>query len=119
MVAVTGYYHCRKSSTVNVWRLGARNAGIIPVQEVVSRSLLYLWYNIQNMWRLGARNAGIIPVQEVVSQSLLYVWYNIQNMWRLGARNAGIIPVQEVVGLSSTCGTIYRICGGWVPGMRG
>ncbi len=71
------------------------------------------------MWGLCARNAGIIPVQEVVSRSLLYVWYNIQNMWRLGARNAGIIPVQEVAGLSSTCDTIYRICGCLGARMRG
>ncbi len=77
-------------------------------------SLVFVWYNIQNIWRLCVRNAGIIPVQEVAA--LCVVQYT---EYECGARNARRIPVQEVAALSSTCGTIYRICGGWVPGMRG
>jgi hypothetical protein len=59
----------------NIYECGARNAGIIPVQEVASLFSTYV-----TIYRYVARNARIIPVQEVSSQSLLYVWYNIQNM---------------------------------------
>ncbi len=101
----------------NMWRLGARNAEKIPVQEVAGLSstcgTIY-----SRVYVACARNAGIIPVQEVAGlSSTCGTIYS--RVYVACARNAGIIPVQEVAGLSSTCGTIYRICGGCVPGMRG
>jgi hypothetical protein len=74
-------------------------------------------YNIQNI-NCGAMNVGENSCPGS-GCSLVFVWYNIQNIWRLCARNAEIIPVEKVAGLSSTCCTIYRICGGWLPGIRG
>jgi hypothetical protein len=57
-----------------MWRLGARNAEIIPGQELAGLSSTC--GTIYSMC-MCARNARRIPVQEVAGLSL-YVWYNIQ-----------------------------------------
>ncbi len=89
----------------NMWRLCARNAGIIPVQEVAALfSTCGTIYS--TVYVACARNAGIIPVQDVAGLSFtcrtIYC-----TIYVACARNARRIPVQEVAGLSSTCRTIY------------